>query len=214
MDVIYIGLPFSLCTEGDAELDVQTAEVFQRLGFHIYPLNAGDDATEICMSYNWHTSFVLDEDELAPTEDFISEHVLWEDFPLLYISAAAATTEDEYTQFVYHSAELASENGLIVAAEVEAVPEEGEDDLYPWREKAGVLWSHGEALPQGGPASGIRLAFGEKQVQLRCGDVVQTYAKKIAGEQFMPHFLEGLLQGKDPFALVRDAKVSDGAARL
>lgn len=204
MDVIYIGLPFSFCTEGESELDIQTTEAFQQQGFHIYPLNAGDESSEICMSYNWHTSFVQDEDELAPTEDFISEHVLWDDFSLLYISAAAATTEEEYTQFVDQTAELAGESGLTVAAEV--TPDKGDmdEDPFPWREKATVLWSHGDELPKGGPKCGIRLAFGEKETHIRCGDVVQLYEKQIKGGQFMPWFLKGLLEGKDPFALVEE----------
>lgn len=120
MDVIYIGLPFFFWQEDESEhgLDVHVTEGFQKLGSHVYPLNAGDDAEEICSAYNWHTSFVDEDEDITPSEEFISEHVLWDDFRLLYISAAAATSEDEYTQFVCHTAEFAKESGLVVAAEV------------------------------------------------------------------------------------------------
>ena len=67
---------------------------------------------------------------MAPSEEFISEHVLWDDFRLLYISAAAATSDDEYTQFVCHTAEQAKESGLVVAAEVVDCDFD-EDDPYP-----------------------------------------------------------------------------------
>ena len=102
LDVIYIGLPFFFWQEDESEhgLDVHVTEGFQKLGSHVYPLNAGDDAEEICSAYNWHTSFVDEDEDITPSEEFISEHVLWDDFRLLYISAAAATSEDEYTQFV------------------------------------------------------------------------------------------------------------------
>ena len=111
LDVIYIGLPFFFWQEDESEhgLDVHVTEGFQKLGFHVYPLNAGDDAEEICSAYNWHTSFVDEDEDITPSEEFISEHVLWDDFRLLYISAAAATSEDEYTQFVCHTAEFAKE---------------------------------------------------------------------------------------------------------
>ena len=130
MDVIYIGLPFFFWQEDESEhgLDVHVTEGFQKLGSHVYPLNAGDDAEEICSAYNWHTSFVDEDEDITPSEEFISEHVLWDDFRLLYISAAAATSEDEYTQFVCHTAEFAKESGLVVAAEVV----DGDDeDPYP-----------------------------------------------------------------------------------
>lgn len=159
MDVIYIGLPFFFWQEDESEhgLDVHVTEGFQKLGSHVYPLNAGDDAEEICSAYNWHTSFVDEDEDITPSEEFISEHVLWDDFRLLYISAAAATSEDEYTQFVCHTAEFAKESGLVVAAEVV----DGDDeDPYPWRDKATVLWSRGDILPSGGPACAVRLALG------------------------------------------------------
>ena len=60
MDVIYIGLPFVFWQEDESKhgLDIHVTEGFQKLGFHVYPLNAGDNAEEICAAYNLHTSFV------------------------------------------------------------------------------------------------------------------------------------------------------------
>ena len=50
MDVIYIGLPFVFWQEDESKhgLDIHVTEGFQKIGFHVYPLNAGDNAEEIC----------------------------------------------------------------------------------------------------------------------------------------------------------------------
>ena len=202
MDVIYIGLPFLFWQEAESEhgLDVCETEGFQKRGFHVYPLNAGDDAEEICSAYNWHTSFVDEDADVAPTEDFISEHVIWEDFPLLYISAAAATSEDEYTQFVCHTVEMACESGLLVATEVPATQDD-EEDPYPWRDKAGLLWTHGDVLPQGGPGCAVRLAIGESLILSVKGDEC-VYEKHVDSSLFIPYFLQGMLEGRDPFSII------------
>ena len=180
MDVIYIGLPFFFWQEDESEhgLDVHVTEGFQKLGSHVYPLNAGDDAEEICSAYNWHTSFVDEDEDITPSEEFISEHVLWDDFRLLYISAAAATSEDEYTQFVCHTAEFAKESGLVVAAEV-VDGDSDDEDPYPWRDKA--------------TGRGITIASqGEER----------TYDVQVVSECFIPSFLQGLLEGRDPFSII------------
>ena len=54
MDVIYIGLPFVFWQEDESKhgLDIHVTEGFQKIGFHVYPLNAGDNAEEICAAYN------------------------------------------------------------------------------------------------------------------------------------------------------------------
>ena len=175
-------------------------EGFQKLGFHVYPLNAGDDAEEICSAYNWHTSFVDEDEDITPSEEFISEHVLWDDFRLLYISAAAATSEDEYTQFVCHTAEFAKESGLVVAAEV-VDGDSDDEDPYPWRDKATVLWSRGDILPSGGPACAVRLALGRGITVASQGEE-RTYDVQVVSECFIPSFLQGLLEGRDPFSII------------
>lgn len=202
MDVIYIGLPFVFWQEDESKhgLDIHVTEGFQRLGFHVYPLNAGDNGEEICAAYNLHTSFVDEEADIAPTEEFISEHVLWEDFPLLYISEAAATSEDEYTHFVFHTAEFARESGLIVAAEVVDCDDE-EDDPYPWRSVATVLWTYGDILPTGGPKCVVRMAVGEN-ITIAVDGEEKQYDKQVVSEVFIPYFLQGMLEGQDPFSIV------------
>lgn len=200
LDVIYIGLPFFFWQEDESEhgLDVHVTEGFQKLGSHVYPLNAGDDAEEICSAYNWHTSFVDEDEDITPSEEFISEHVLWDDFRLLYISAAAATSEDEYTQFVCHTAEFAKESGLVVAAEV---VDSDDEDPYPWRDKATVLWSRGDILPSGGPACAVRLALG-RGITIASQGEERTYDVQVVSECFIPSFLQGLLEGRDPFSII------------
>lgn len=202
LDVIYIGLPFFFWQEDESEhgLDVHVTEGFQKLGFHVYPLNAGDDAEEICSAYNWHTSFVDENEDITPSEEFISEHVLWDDFRLLYISAAAATSEDEYTQFVCHTAEFAKESGLVVAAEV-VDGDSDDEDPYPWRDKATVLWSRGDILPSGGPACAVRLALG-RGITIASQGEERTYDVQVVSECFIPSFLQGLLEGRDPFSII------------
>lgn len=202
MDVIYIGLPFVFWQEDESKhgLDIHVTEGFQKLGFHVYPLNAGDNGEEICAAYNLHGSFVDEESDIAPTEEFISEHVLWEDFPLLYISEAAATSEDEYTHFVFRTAEFARESGLLVAAEV-ADFDDDEDDPYPWRSVATLLWSHGEILPEGGPTCAVRLAVGSG-ITISSGGQEKHYDKQVISEVFIPYFLKGMLDGQDPFSII------------
>lgn len=118
---------------------------------------------------------------------------------MLYISEAAATSEDEYTQFVFHTAELARDNGLIVAAEVNDCDDE-EDDPYPWRYKATVLWTHSDILPTGGPNCAVTLAIGQG-ITVSDGNEERHYDKSVVSEIFIPYFLQGLLEGQDPFSI-------------
>ena len=120
---------------------------------------------------------------------------MWDDFRLLYISAAAATSEDEYTQFVCHTAEFAKESGLVVAAEV-VDGDSDDEDPYPWRDKATVLWSRSDILPSGGPACAVRLALG------RGITVASQSEERTYDVQVVPSFLQGLLEGRDPFSII------------
>ena len=169
-------------------------------GFPRVPPQCRRDAEEICSAYNWHTSFVDEDEDITPSEEFISEHVLWDDFRLLYISAAAATSEDEYTQFVCHTAEFAKESGLVVASEV-VDGDSDDEDPYPWRDKATVLWSRGDILPSGGPACAVRLALG-RVITVASQSEERTYDVQVVSECFIPSFLQGLLEGRDPFSII------------
>jgi len=76
-----------------------------------------------------------------------------------------------------------------------------EDDPYPWRDKATVLWSRSEVLPSGGPACAVRLALGDG-ITVASQDGERSYEVQVVSECFIPAFLQGLLEGRDPFSII------------
>ena len=76
-----------------------------------------------------------------------------------------------------------------------------DEDPYPWRDKATVLWSRGDILPSGGPACAVRLALG-RGITVASQSEERTYDVQVVSECFIPSFLQGLLEGCDPFSII------------
>ena len=76
-----------------------------------------------------------------------------------------------------------------------------DEDPYPWRDKATVLWSRGDILPSGGPACAVRLALG-RGITVASQDEERTFDVQVVSECFIPSFLQGLLEGRDPFSII------------
>lgn len=123
MSVLYIGLPFSLWETNVALRRNEEKQIaaFQRAGLSLVPINGGAGSSRICRHYGWDDSFV--SEKVLPDEEFLEDHVFWEDYMLLYISPGAACSDDKYMQFAGQAARAGADNGLFVAADLCGVTE-------------------------------------------------------------------------------------------
>ena len=160
---------------------------FQRAGLPLVPVNGGTGSRRICRHYGWDDSFV--SENALPDEEFLEDHVFWEDYMLLYISPGAACSDAMYQQFAGQAARAGADNGLFVAADLCGVTEP-----VPWQHEAHIIWRRGaEPFPCEGNCR-LSLAFDGAQIHV-AGMKEKVYHGTIASEEKMPVFLQSLLHG-------------------
>ena len=189
MSVLYIGLPFSRWEADEALKRDEEKRIasFQRAGLSLVPVNGGAGSSRICRHYGWDDSFVC-ENEL-PGEEFLTDHVFWEDYMLLYISPGAARSDASYQQFAGQAARIGADNGMFVAADLYGVTEP-----VPWQHQAHIIWRRGaEPFPCEGNCR-LSLAFDGQQIHV-AGMKEKVYHGTIATRETMPAFLQSLLHG-------------------
>jgi hypothetical protein len=189
VSVLYIGLPFSLWETNVAlrRNEEKRIAAFQRAGLPLVPVNGGTGSRRICRHYGWDDSFV--SENALPDEEFLEDHVFWEDYMLLYISPGAACSDAMYQQFAGQAARAGADNGLFVAADLCGVTEP-----VPWQHEAHIIWHRGaEPFPCEGNCR-LSLAFDGAQIHV-AGMKEKVYHGTIASEEKMPVFLQSLLHG-------------------